>query len=40
MEVKIFKYSKCKVNKNKIKNIEENIGFPPFGDEFDYYRWN
>ena len=33
MEVQIFKYSKCKVNKNK-------IGFPPFGDEFDYYRWN
>ena len=40
MEVKIFKYSKYKANKDKIKNIENNIEFPPFGDEFDYYRWN
>lgn len=40
IEVKIFKYSKYKANENKIKNIENNIGFPPFGDEFDYYRWN
>lgn len=40
LEVKIFKYSKYKTNKNKIKNIENNIGFPPFGDEFDFYRWN
>lgn len=40
MEVKIFKYSKYKANENKIKNIENNIGFPPFGDEFDSYRWN
>lgn len=40
MEVSIWKYSKYKANENKIKNIENNIGFPPFGDEFDFYRWN